>query len=106
MEHGLLLVQISITYYRAITIVGWARRKGGDEWELVPGARVITRVRGQPEWNGFDDLAANGPGTKYKLHPEMKQPEPLHRLLVKRCKPADVKNWAEHCPRPKNWQEG
>lgn len=105
MEHGLVLVQISITYYRALTMVGWLRRKHGDEYELVPGARIITRQSGAADWNGFDTLAADGPGSKYKLHPAMKQPEPLHRLIVKRCKPADEKAWAKHCPRPKDWSE-
>lgn len=103
MEHGLCLVQIAITYYRAITIVGWARRKSGDEWELVPGARIITRAKGQYDWNGFDNLAANGPGKDYRCHPAMKMPEPLHRLIVKRCKPANTEAWSEYCPMPKGW---
>ena len=104
MEHGLCLVQISITNYRALTIIGWARRKGGDEWELVPGARIVTRKPGEyADWNGFDDLASSGPAKKYQLADAMLQPEPLHRLMVRRCKPADEKAWEKHCPMPKNW---
>ena len=104
MEHGLCLVQIQITYYRAITVIGWARRKRGDEWELVPGARIVTRKPSEPaDWNGFDNLAADGPGKRYQLHDKMQQPEPLHRLMVKRCKPASIEKWAKHCPRPEGW---
>lgn len=104
MEHGLCLVQIPLSYYRNLTIIGWARRKRGDEWELVPGARVITRKRGNYSFTGFDDLASNGPNNDYTCHPPMRQVETLHRLMIRRCKPADVKAWAEECPTPKNWR--
>ena len=104
MEHGLCVVQIAITYYRAITIVGWARRKRGDEWELVPGARIITRKKGTKiDWNGLDTLADQGLGEKYQCHPPMAKPEPLHRLMVRRFKSATVKNWPD-CPKPKGWK--
>lgn len=104
MEPGLHLVQISITNYYSIVIVGWLRRIRGDEYELVPGARIITRKPGEPaDWNGFDDLATKGPGKKYKLHPAMKAAEPLHRLMIRRSKSADEKVWTKDCPRPEGW---
>jgi hypothetical protein len=104
METGLHLIQISVTHYRALTIIGWLRRVRGDEYELVPGARIITRKSGESaDWNGFDDIASKGVGKKYKAHPAMKAPETLHRLIIKRSKPADEKVWAKECPRPEGW---
>lgn len=104
MSEGLYLVQISITYYRALTIVGWLRRVRGDEYELAPGARIVTRAPGEAaSWTGLDDLAASGPGERYTLHAAMTQPEPLHRLMIKRAKPCDESAWAQHCPRPADW---
>lgn len=105
MRPGLKIIQIQVTSWRAITFVGWLRRVSGDEYELMPGARIVTRKSGKSaDWNGVDDLAANGPGAKYQLAPAMQAPEELHRLgNIRRSKPANEGAWAKHCPRPKNW---
>jgi hypothetical protein len=104
MREGLKIIQIQITNWRALTFVGWLKRRYGDEYDLID-ARIITRKSGEPaDWNGVADLAENGPGKKYLLAPIMKEPEELHRLSnIRRSKPADEKAWAKHCPKPKDW---
>lgn len=104
MDEGLVIISVKTGTWRNITFVGWLRRKGGDEYELLPGARIVTR-HGSVDWNGLDDLAAEGPNKKYKFYPPMKTAEPLNRLLVGRCKAANVKAWAKECPAPKGWSE-
>jgi hypothetical protein len=104
-EPGLYLVIIAATYYRAVTIVGWLRRVHGDEYELAPGARVVTRIRGEADWNGLAKLAEEGPGKRYKLHDPMKTPELLHRFMMKRPKPCIESAWVEHIPKPSDWKE-
>ena len=107
MSPGLKILQIQITLYRAITFVGWLRRVSGDEYELMPGSRIVTRKPGaQWSWNGIDELASKGPGTKYALTDPAQAPEELHRLgNIRRSKPADEKVWTRDCPRPKDWVE-
>lgn len=102
MEPGLYLMQIPITN-RAITIVGWLRRIHGDEYELAPGARIVTRLHGSPSWDGIAKLAENGPGDSYKLYDPMKTSEPLHRLIMRRPKPCIESAWIAHVPRPGDW---
>ena len=104
MRPGLKIVQIQVTYYRAITMVGWLRRDNGDEY-LLHNARIITRKSGAASWNGVAEMAEAGPEERYRLAPIMKEPEELHRLLIKRSHPCDVKAWAKQCPRPKDWKE-
>lgn len=104
MEPGLYLIQIPITYYRAITVVGWLRRIHGDEYELAPGARVVTRIRGEADWNGIAKLAEEGPGRRYKLHDPMLTSEPLHRLVMRRPKPCVESAWIDVIPKPKDWK--
>ena len=105
MEEGLKILQIQVTAWRAITFVGWLRRVSGDEYHLL-GARIVTRKPGQPwSWNGIAELAEQGPRDRYHLAPIMKSPEELHRLgNIKRSKPADEQVWAEHCPKPNDWE--
>jgi hypothetical protein len=106
MSPGLKIVQIAITYYRAITFVGWLKRVSGDEYVLV-SPRIITRKSGQEwSWNGMRELAANGPGKKYQLSDkDDADPEELHRLMIKRSIPADEKVWEKHCPKPADWKD-
>jgi len=33
------------------------------------------------------------------------QPEETHRLLIRRCIPANEAKWKRECPRPKDWQD-
>ena len=107
MSPGLKIVQISITYYRAITFVGWLWRVSGDEYKLAPGARIVLRKSGVAwSWNGVHEMAEQGPGERYGLSDEFKAPEELHRLLIRRSVPCNEKAWAKHCPRPKDWVEG
>lgn len=103
MEPGLYIFQIAITYYRAVTLIGWLRRKHGDEYELVE-PRVITRIRGTHSWNGIQMLADAGPGKDYKVYPPGEKPRPMHRLLMPIPAQANEKAWAKDAPRPKNWE--
>ncbi len=103
MEDGLYLIQIPVTYYRAVTIVGWLRRLHGDEYEIAPGGRVVSRQRGSADWNGIAKLAENGPGDDYKLYEPMRTSEPLHRLTMRRPKPCIEAAWIKHVPRPADW---
>lgn len=105
MNPGLYLIQIPVTNYYAVTVVGWLRRLHGDEYELAPGARVVTRIRGAADWNGIALLAEEGPGQRYKLHEPMKTSEPLHRLTMRRPKPCIESPWLQHVPRPSDWVE-
>lgn len=103
MTPGLKIIVMGGTRWYNLTLVGWARQVSGDWWELVPGACVILRQRGAYDWNGIDNLAANGPGTDYAVNEPMKTEEPFHAMLVRRMKPANVEAWAKHCPMPKGW---
>ena len=107
MTPGLKIIQISITNYRAITFVGWLRRLYGDEFELLPGARIITKKPGLAwDWNGIDNLAAGGLGKDYQVTPPMKMREELHRLgNIRRSKPANEESWRPHVPRPADWSD-
>ena len=102
---GLKVIQITGAYYGyAVTRVGWLRRVRGDEYELLPGAVTVTRT-GNVDQNGLDKLAAKGLGERYSASDASEQPEEIHRLLIRRCIPANEKAWAEALPRPKDWQE-
>lgn len=104
MREGLKLVQVPGSYYgRAVTLVGWLKRTSGDEFELH-GAVMVWRT-GQWAPGGLDDLAADGPDSKRYGHSKpAKMPEELHRLTLRRSKPANPEAWAKICPRPKNWE--
>ena len=103
MEHGLMLVMLGGAYGYTLTLIGWGRRIRGDEWVLAPGNRTAFR-EGPVDLNGFDKLAAEGPAG-YRLSAPAKIKESIHRLLVRRCKPANVEAWKGTCPRPADWED-
>ncbi len=106
MRTGLTILQVTGGYYgRAVTLVGWVRRVGGDEFEMLPGHITVWRESGAYNQNGLDVLAAKGPVSGYKVSEPAETPEQLHRLLVRRPKPANEKAWAKILPKPKGWQE-
>jgi hypothetical protein len=84
-----------------LTRVGWLRRVGGDEWEIV-GARSIRRTSGVRH---IASLAEDGPQKDHEVGPVAKEPEPVHRLLIRRVVYANLKQWVELCERPKGWVE-
>ena len=100
MHDGLKLIQLPGRYGYSVTRVGWMRRVGGDEWELLPGAVSIGRTSGQ---RTIDQVAIDGPGKDHQLWPPSKGVEEIHRLVIRRSMPADEKAWAKHCPKPKDW---
>lgn len=75
-------------------LVGLLRQVDGDEWEIA-GARCIRRFGSNA---ALADLAATGPKGDTKLLEESKQPEEIHRLLVRRAIPCDEAAWAKHLP--------
>lgn len=104
MRPGLKIITLPGAYYGyAVTRVGWLRRVSGDEFELV-GACTIART-GQQRLEGINKLASDGPGKGYQVSAADEGPEEVHRLLVRRCVPANEKAWREHCPKPKGWVE-
>lgn len=104
MHDGLKIIQLPGNYYgRGVTLIGWMRRISGDEWELMPGARVIWRKSGDFNHGGLDNLAANGLGKDYDASEPAKGAEHINRLLIRRARPADEKAWVKHCPKPKGW---
>ncbi len=106
MHDGIKIVQVPGNFYgRGVTMVGWMRRVGGDEWELLPGARVIYRQSGNYSYTGLDDLAAKGPGKSYGLAEPTLAGEHVHRLLIRRSKPATWAGWLDLCPKPKDWSD-
>lgn len=104
MEDGIKILQLVGRYNNwAITFVGWMRRVGsGDEWHLLPGARVILKRNGHTGI-GLTGLAGQGLTSSYWIKEPSATHEHVHRLLVRRCIAADEKAWAKDCPRPKGW---
>jgi hypothetical protein len=99
MRNGLKIIQVPGMYSWAVTRVGWLRRVIGDEWELI-GARSIIRTGAA---RTLDSLAAHGPKDDHRLTPTSEAPEEINRLLIRRSLRADVKVWAQDCPRPSGW---
>ncbi len=103
MRTGLTVLQVTGAYYGyAVTLVGWMRRVGGDEYELMPGHVTVLR-KGERHPNGLDRLAAHGPGDDYSCSEPAEMVEQLHRLLVRRPKPCNEKAWKKIVPRPHGW---
>ncbi len=100
MRPGLKIVSLPGGYYPYV-LVGWLRRVGGDEWEIV-GARVVRRF-GQNQ--ALAGLAEKGPAKDTELLVASKKPESLHRLLIGRSIPCEPDKWAKECPKPKDWAE-
>ena len=98
MRDGLKLVVTQRGYWPLVQVC-WVRSVGGDEYELV-GARVLRRIGDRVP---LSELAAKGPGKTIRLQFAAEEPEETHRLLMGRCIPANVKNWIEHCPKPREW---
>ena len=98
MTPGLKIVVTPGNYY-GLTQVGWLRSTGGDEYELV-GARTIRTVR---DYIPLATLANGGPTKDVRLQDASARPEEIHRLLIRRCIPANEEKWAAECPKPKGW---
>lgn len=94
MTPGLKLLQLPGRYY-SVT------RVGGDEYLLL-GAVTVRRTSGT---RYLDALAADGPKKDHAVSSPDKMPEEIHRLLIRRCKPASEEAWREACPRPTGWDE-
>ena len=99
MRNGLAIVVVA-GGWRALTRVGWLRRVEGDEWELVGCRSVRTVGRYVP----LAELATIGPVKDVSLQQEAAEPEPVHRLLMRRVLYCDVAKWAKEVPRPKGWE--
>jgi hypothetical protein len=95
MREGLLLIQVPGRYW-GVTRVGWARHVEGDEWELH-GAVTLVRKSGSRK---LAQLAEDGPQQDHGVSTPARLPELLHRWSARRVLVADVKAWAEHCPKP------
>ena len=100
MREGLMLVKLP--GYYGPTKICWMVRKRGDEWEILPGSRLVTRTDGQ---RLLEELAADGPREDHRVWPASKLGEPIHRLVPWRMLYADEKAWAKDCPRPDGWVE-
>lgn len=100
MREGLKILVTPGNYW-ALTQIGWLRRVSGDEMELV-GARVLRRIG---ERVPLAKLAADGPGNTIQVEAVAEIPEEVHRLAIRRCIPANEKEWAKWCPKPKDWDK-
>ena len=106
MRDGLKIFQLQGSYgYYATTLVGWLRRVRGDEWVLLPGARVLWRERGNRNPNGLDILANRGLGKDYAMGEPREGIEEVHRLLIRRPHIANETVWLKHVPRPADWKD-
>lgn len=102
MKDGLKVIQVPGRFGYSVTLVGWVRRVNGDELELL-NAVTVART-GTYRLDGIQRLASEGPGKRgYEVTKPAKQPEELHRLLIRRSLTANEAAWQEHCPRPKGW---
>ena len=103
MENGLKILQIPGQYGRHVTLVAWIRRVRGDEWQVLPGARTVTR---SGAGRGLASLATDGPKKDYKLGSPSKGPEEIHRLTIRRSLQASVDAWTKLVPMPSGWPFG
>lgn len=99
MRNGLKIIQLTGGYYGyAITKIAYVRRVSGDEYEILPGARIIAKISGSGR--RLEGLAARGPMKDYKLYDPSETIEEIHRLTVRRCLIADETVWSTHIDRP------
>lgn len=99
MREGLKLIKFP-GYYGPVYI-GWLRRIGGDQYELVPGCRWITRLSGNRDCLA---LADDGPLDDHKIHPASKKATPdVNEFRVWQAWNVDEEKWLPHCPKPKDW---
>jgi hypothetical protein len=99
MRNGLKIIQVPGRYGYSVTRIGWMRRVSGDEFELV-NARTITRT-GEPRT--LASLAHDGPKRDHGLSDMDEGVEEVHRLVIRRSRPASEAAWIKHCPKPGNW---
>lgn len=102
MRDGLKVLQLPGRYGYSVTKVGWIRRAGGDEWELLPGSVSVFRTQGRAT---LDQLASRGLGDDHGATEPAKLGEDLHRLVIRRSLPADEKAWLKLVPKPKGWKD-
>lgn len=102
MKDGFKLLQLPGRYGYSVTKVGWMRRVGGDEWELMPGARTVVRTGNRVP---IDQLASGGLDSNHRATEPSKLGEDLHRLVIRRSLRADEKAWSKLCPKPKDWKD-
>jgi hypothetical protein len=100
MREGLKLIQLPGRYGYSVTLVGWLRRVAGDEYEMLPGHVSVVRTSGR---RILDELAIDGPKDDHRCTP-CRGVEEVHRLIVRRPKPADEKAWAAYVKKPEDWR--
>jgi hypothetical protein len=96
MTEGLRICVVPGAAY-VYVLVGWLKHDRGDEW-LLYGARVIRRFGAK---QALASLAKRGPAGDTELLEAADEPEPFHRLLIRRCIACNEAAWIKHCPRPK-----
>jgi len=97
MQTGLRVLSIGGAAYRYL-LVGWCKRREGDEWEVF-NARCIRRQG--TNWSEAE-LAEKGPIATTQLN-AMSKIEEIHRLHVRRSIPCVESVWEKECPKPENW---
>jgi len=101
MRNGLKLIQVPGRYGYSVTRVGWMRRVSGDEFELV-NARTVTRTG---DLRSLASLAQDGPKRDHRLSDMDEGVEEVHRLVIRRSRPASEASWLKHCPKPDDWRD-
>lgn len=104
MIKGLKILQFAGGYYgRSVTVVGWLKPIGGDEYLLVNGCTIIRN--GQWELGAIGRIAKEGPGDTHRCSAPSTSDEEVHRLLVRRSWQADEQVWSVACPKPAGWDD-
>jgi len=105
MRDGLKIIQLTGNYYgRAVTKIAYVRRRGGDEYDILPGARVVV-VKNGKKGRGLESLATKGLGKEYEFMFEASEGvEEISRILVRRALVADEAAWREYIKRPDGWK--
>lgn len=104
MRDALVILKLPGGYYgRSVTRVGYLRRIGGDEWELLPGARTLYRTGG--DLTPLDRLASHGPTMNHRLTDPQVGVEWVSRTLIRRLFPCNLEVWTKHIERPADWRD-
>lgn len=101
MRPGLKIIQIAGRYGYSVTLVGYMRRVGGDEWDMLPGHTSVVRTGGV---RNIDELANDGPMDDHRCSQPARSVEEVNRVFLRRCKPANVEKWPM-VKRPKDWKD-
>lgn len=101
MRPGLKVIQIAGRYGYSVTIVGYIRRVGGDEWEVLAGHVSVARTSGS---RNIDELANDGPMDDHQCSRTARSEEEVNRLLLRRCKPANAEKWPM-VKMPTDWKD-